>query len=138
MKTIVDKIKQSLRYDEFHEDGDSISIVIDRYRRHDHGGGDDGDDWLDDHEIDADFRQGVSEHKHKLSQVNEMLKENGYKPTANFDLGEKDELSVIASYQHRDFIRQQGIPYSNGAYKNYSQTLFFALNHSSIYKKHKL
>jgi iron complex outermembrane receptor protein len=41
------------------------------------------------------------------------------------DLGEKDELSVIASYQHRDFIRQQGIPYSNGAYKNYSQSLFF-------------
>ncbi len=46
-------------------------------------------------------------------------------PSYNFDLGEKDELSVIASYQHRDFIRQQGIPYSNGAYKNYSQTLFF-------------
>lgn len=48
-------------------------------------------------------------------------------PSYNFDLGEKDELSVIASYQHRDFIRQQGIPYSNGAYKNYSQTLFFGV-----------
>ncbi|MBL8283659.1 MAG: TonB-dependent siderophore receptor [Acinetobacter johnsonii] len=48
-------------------------------------------------------------------------------PSYNFDLGEKDELSVIASYQHRDFIRQQGIPYSNGAYKNYSQSLFFGV-----------
>ena len=48
-------------------------------------------------------------------------------PSYNFDLGEKDELSVIASYQHRDFIRQQGIPYSNGDYKNYPQSLFFGV-----------
>jgi iron complex outermembrane receptor protein len=46
-------------------------------------------------------------------------------PSYNFDLGEKDTLSVIASYQYRDFIRQQGIPYSKGAYKNYSPNLFF-------------
>ena len=46
-------------------------------------------------------------------------------PSYNFDLGDKDELSVIASYQHRDFVRQQGIPYSNGDYKNYSHKLFF-------------
>ena len=43
----------------------------------------------------------------------------------NFDLDEKDELSVIASYQHRKYIRQQGIPYSNDEYKNYSHDLFF-------------
>lgn len=46
-------------------------------------------------------------------------------PSYNFDLGEKDDLSVIASYQHRDFIRQQGIPYSNGAYVNYPHSLYF-------------
>ncbi|MBO9535512.1 TonB-dependent siderophore receptor [Herbaspirillum sp.] len=28
----------------------------------------------------------------------------------NFDLGSKDELSVIASYQHREYIRNQGVP----------------------------
>ena len=43
----------------------------------------------------------------------------------NFDLGEKDELSVIASYQHRNYLRQQGIPFSNGEYINYSHNLFF-------------
>ena len=46
-------------------------------------------------------------------------------PSYNFDLGDKDDLSVIASYQHREYIRQQGIPYSKGNYKNYSCSLFF-------------
>nr|WP_228150463.1 TonB-dependent siderophore receptor [Acinetobacter puyangensis] len=46
-------------------------------------------------------------------------------PSYNFDLGDKDELSVIASYQHREFIRQQGLPYSDGDYKNYPHGLFF-------------
>ncbi len=46
-------------------------------------------------------------------------------PSYNFDLGDKDDLSVIASYQHRKYIRQQGIPYSKGSYKNYSSSLFF-------------
>ena len=46
-------------------------------------------------------------------------------PSYNFDLGDKDDLSVIASYQHREYIRQQGIPYSKGSYKNYSSSLFF-------------
>lgn len=31
-------------------------------------------------------------------------------PSYNFDLGDKAELSVIASYQHREYLRQQGLP----------------------------
>ncbi|MCJ8145623.1 TonB-dependent siderophore receptor [Acinetobacter sp. A3.8] len=50
-----------------------------------------------------------------------------FSPSYNFDLGDKDELSVIASYQYRDFIRQQGIPYSDGDYKNYSERLYFGV-----------
>lgn len=46
-------------------------------------------------------------------------------PSYNFDLGDKNDLSVIASYQHREYIRQQGIPYSKGNYKNYPSSLFF-------------
>ncbi|WP_420535137.1 TonB-dependent siderophore receptor [Acinetobacter populi] len=47
-------------------------------------------------------------------------------PSYNFDLGEKSDLSVIASYQHSDYIRQQGIPHNNTTtYKNYSHSLFF-------------
>ena len=46
-------------------------------------------------------------------------------PSYNFDLGDKDDLSVIASYQRREYVRQQGIPYSGGNYKKYSHSLFF-------------
>ena len=47
-------------------------------------------------------------------------------PSYNFDLGEKDDLSVIASYQRREYLRQQGIPHGNSStYKNYSHGLFF-------------
>jgi len=31
-------------------------------------------------------------------------------PSYNFDLGDNTDLSVIASYQHREYIRQQGMP----------------------------
>lgn len=46
-------------------------------------------------------------------------------PSYNFDLGDKDDLSVMASYQHRDYVRQQGVPYSQGDFKKYSHNLFF-------------
>lgn len=39
----------------------------------------------------------------------------------NFDLGPKDEWSVIASYQHRDYIRNQGIPQN---YLKYGRNVF--------------
>ncbi|WP_151980587.1 TonB-dependent siderophore receptor [Acinetobacter guerrae] len=31
-------------------------------------------------------------------------------PSYNFDLGDKADLSIIASYQHREYLRQQGLP----------------------------
>ncbi len=31
-------------------------------------------------------------------------------PSYNFDLGDDTDLSVIASYQHREYMRQQGLP----------------------------
>ena len=44
----------------------------------------------------------------------------------NFNFDEKNDLSVIASYQHSKYIRQQGIPHNNESiYKNYSHSLFF-------------
>lgn len=91
---IIEQIKQSIKYDEFFHDEDRVSVTIDRYRRHDHGGGDDGDDWLDDHEIDNDFRQGEREHQSKLNRVNGILEENGYQPNAEFELGEKGHFSI--------------------------------------------
>jgi len=31
-------------------------------------------------------------------------------PSYNFDLGDNTDLSIIASYQHREYMRQQGLP----------------------------
>ena len=31
-------------------------------------------------------------------------------PSYNFDLGDKTDLSVIASYNHKEYVRQQGLP----------------------------
>lgn len=98
-KTIIQKIKNSIRYEESREDEDSLSLEIDRYRRHDHGGGDDGDDWLDDHEIDMDFQQGVKEHGHKLAKVKAILEEDGYLPLAEFELGEKGHFSIEITFK---------------------------------------
>ncbi|WP_454691513.1 TonB-dependent siderophore receptor [Achromobacter aloeverae] len=39
----------------------------------------------------------------------------------NFDLGADNDLSVIASYQHRNYIRNQGIPPN---YEGYSRNIF--------------
>ncbi len=46
-------------------------------------------------------------------------------PSYNFDLGEKDELFCDCQLSASGFYSPAGYPYSNGAYKNYSQTLFF-------------
>lgn len=100
-KEIFSKIKQAIRYDEIHEDGDSLSLTIDRYRRHDHGGGEDGDGWLDDHEIDNDFRQGEKEHQSKINRVNQILEENGYNPSAQFELGEKGHFSIEVNLEKK-------------------------------------
>ena len=48
----------------------------------------------------------------------------------NFDL-EKDDLSVIASYQHREYVRQQGHSTlgNSSTYKSYSHNLFGEPDH---------
>lgn len=42
-------------------------------------------------------------------------------PSYNFDLDGRNELSIIASYQHRNYIRNQGIPQN---YQNYGRNIF--------------
>jgi len=69
-------------------------VELDRFRRHDHGGGEDGDDWLDDHEIGIDFQEGVKKHGSKLERFNAALKDAGYEPNAEFELGEKGHFSI--------------------------------------------
>lgn len=98
MKTVTSEEKLPLPSElssyEQYEDSNSYSKDIDRFRRHDHGGGEDGDDWLDDSEIEEDWDRGVEKHQSKLDRVNQILKDNGYKPNAEFDLGEKGHFSI--------------------------------------------
>lgn len=42
-------------------------------------------------------------------------------PSYNFDLDGRNEWSIIASYQHRNYIRNQGIPQN---YQNYGRNIF--------------
>ena len=99
VKEVTTKIKQAIRYDEINESEAQLSLTIDRYRRHDHGGGDDGDDWLDDHEIDKDFNRGKEAHSSKLARVNQILEENKFIPNAEFELGEKGHFSIEIDFQ---------------------------------------
>lgn len=47
----------------------------------------------------------------KNDPVDHVYFKNYYiSPSYNFNLGDKTDLSVIASYQYREFVRQQGLP----------------------------
>lgn len=54
-------------------------------------------------------------------------------PSYNFDLGDKTDLSVVASYQYREFVRQQGLPVYGTLEKNpkatYSENRFTSEPH---------
>lgn len=101
IKKTISEIKQSIKYSECNEDDNEVQVafVIDRYHRHDHGGGEDGDEWLDSSEINEDYRQGASTHQSKLTKVNSILSKNGFKPSARFDLGEKGHFSIDIHFE---------------------------------------
>lgn len=47
----------------------------------------------------------------KQDPVDEVYFKNYYiSPSYTFDLGDQTDLSVVASYQYREFVRQQGLP----------------------------
>lgn len=46
-------------------------------------------------------------------------------PSYTFDMGSNTDLTVLASYQKHDYIRQQGLPLQNDTYKKYDSSLFF-------------
>jgi hypothetical protein len=92
---ILDKIRKSIPYKDIKEDEDFISITLDRYRRHDHGGGEDGDDCLEDYKIDQDFETGQKTYKFELDKVNQILKESGLESNAKFELSEKGYFRIV-------------------------------------------
>jgi hypothetical protein len=80
-----------------YDDTNLYSKDLARYRRHDHGGGADGDGWLDEDEIDRDFERGKEEFSGELIYVNQALESAGFEPNAYFELGEKGHFSIEIS-----------------------------------------
>ena len=70
--------------------------ALDRGPRVDHGGGDDGDDWMDDYQVKELEESYFSQNKHKvdnaLSIVKKALPE--FKITHNLDYGEKGHVTL--------------------------------------------
>lgn len=101
MKDVYEEIKSKINYVECREDFDdnSATFELDRFSRHDHGGGEDGNDWLDDDAIEEDRQKGIKKHQSKLDAVNTILKKAGFKPNAEFELGEKGHFSIEIWFQ---------------------------------------
>lgn len=98
---VIENLKDSLKlYRSYGEEsyekvGNFHYFTLDRFRRHDHGGGEDGDDWLSEHEINQDYEEGEKKHFYQLDKTNKILKENGFKSNALFNLGEKGHFSIV-------------------------------------------
>lgn len=76
----------------------TIELGLDRYRRHDHGGGENGDGWLDSSEIESDQREGAETYGKLKQRVEASLKEKGIDADVNFNLGEKGHFSLAVSF----------------------------------------
>lgn len=67
------------------------------------------------------------------------FKDNYIAPSYRFDLGERTDLTLLGSYQWREYIRQQGLPHNNtislstgittvrNAHEKYASNTFFGL-----------
>lgn len=74
------------------------------------------------------------------------FKDNYIAPSYSFDLGDDTELTVLGSYQWREYIRQQGLPHNNtinakgektlrNAHEKYPASTFFGLPQNSDKQK---
>lgn len=93
-ESLITKLKNSITHLQFFHRDNSVSLKLDRYRRHDHGGGSDGESNLPDHKIDEDFETGRKKYQDRLDAVNVILKKEGFAPNAEFYLSEKGNFSI--------------------------------------------
>lgn len=67
---------------------------IARYERHDHGGGPDGDEWMDDHQIEEQYERANKQFGGQLKAINDTLKKNKINAQATIDIGEKGHVRI--------------------------------------------
>ena len=69
--------------------------TVDRGPRTDHGGGEDGDGWLSQSEIERLRKPYINKYKPYIDEVSKALKSKGYKVTGSYvDYGEKGHISL--------------------------------------------
>ena len=58
--------------------------------------------------------------------TNDVYFKNYYiAPSYHFNLNDKTDMTLLASYQASKYVRQQGMPSQNNVYKNYPSNFFF-------------
>lgn len=73
----------------------TLYIKMGQYRAHDHGGGENGDEWLDSEKIKEDFERGSASHEGALKRIQKDLKEMGLDGRAEFDLDDKGGFNIV-------------------------------------------
>lgn len=95
---IVEEIKSlvSLYDDEYEYDRDmkSIWMVVDRGPRTDHGGGSDGDDWMDDDQLREVSEEYYERNKFKIKRIENFLSKNNLEGKVTWDYGEKGHFCI--------------------------------------------
>ena len=80
-------------------DLDMLMIEVDRGPRVDHGGGDDGDEWLDDNQQEELEDRYKEKHKSKISSLESALKELKIEGQVSFDYGEKGHCTIYVQWK---------------------------------------
>jgi hypothetical protein len=82
----------------FQVEGDNaLRMEVDRGPRIDHGGGEDGDDWLDDHEVDELSDRYKEKHITKIERVKDTVTKLKVDCSVEFYYGEKGHCSIFVA-----------------------------------------
>lgn len=70
--------------------------ALDRGPRVDHGGGDDGDDWLEDYQVDELLEEYKKSNQNKIDKITSLIqsKLEGFFLRNEFEYGEKGHLTM--------------------------------------------
>ncbi|MCP4914646.1 MAG: hypothetical protein GY909_16135 [Oligoflexia bacterium] len=73
---------------------------VDRGPRTDHGGGEDGDEWLDDYQLESLHDEYFSKNQRKVNKIKDIiLNETGVEIEVLMDYGEKGHISLYSNFK---------------------------------------
>jgi hypothetical protein len=83
------------------DDDHTLMAEVDRGPRTDHGGGDDGDEWMDDHQLESVENEYEEKHKSKITRAETALEKAGIEASVQFDYGEKGHCTIYVMIQKK-------------------------------------